>query len=114
MSITKILGEEKAEAEDQLSRVAEIVAAARDNYGNAQVEIAAPMVETVHGRMNFNHLEDKAKVELLKGEVQRIKAKAVEYAEQTEGANLNKKIEELIATNGYFVNVNAGTKFEYI
>ncbi len=114
MSITKILAEKDVEASDQLIRVAEIVAKARDNYGNTEEEVKSPMVDTTHGKMNFNHLEDEAKVKLLKGEVQKIKAKAVEFAEQNEGVNLNKKIEELISTNGYFVNISAGTKFEYI
>ena len=114
MSITKILSEEKTPASEKLERVADVVAGARANYGNTDVEIASPMVNTTHGSMNFNHLEDESKVEMLRGEVQRIKAQAIEYVEQREGASLNRKIEELLATNGMFVNISAGTKFEYI
>lgn len=114
MSITKILSEKDVAAADKLQKVADIVATARANYGNEDDEIKSPMVDTTHGRMNFNHLEDDSKVELLKGEVQKIKAQAVEYAEQREGVNFNKKIEELIATHAMFVNISSGTKFEYI
>lgn len=114
MSITKILTEEKTPAVDKLERVAEVVAGARENYGNADAVIEAPMVETVHGRMNFNHLEDEAKVTLLRGAVAEVKAQAVEFCEQREGASMNKKIEELLATHGMFVNISSGTKFEYI
>ncbi len=114
MSITKILSEKDTTAAEKLERVAEIVAKARDNYGNDSEDVKSPMVNTTHGSMNFNHLEDEAKVDILKSEVQGIKAQAVEFAEQREGVNFNKKIEELIATNGMFVNISSGTKFEYI
>lgn len=114
MSITKILAEKDVEADAKLARVAEVVAAARAAYGNEDAKIEAPMVNTVHGQMNFNHLEDDAKVAMLRGEVQLIKAQAVEFVEQRPGASMNKKIEELLATNGLFVNISSGTKFEYI
>lgn len=114
MSITKILNDEKVTTEEKLQRVAEIVASARQKYGNEEAEIQSPVINTPHGAMNFNHLEDDSKVELLKGTVQYIKAQAVEFAEQNEGVNFNKKIEELIATNPMFVNISAGTKFDYI
>ena len=114
MSITKILTEEKTPASEKLERVAEIVAGAREKYGNADVEISAPSVNTPHGYMSFLHLEDEGKVALLRDQVALIKAVAVEYSEQNEGVNMNRKIEELIATNGMFVNIAAGTRFEYI
>ena len=114
MSITKILSDKDLDSSVKLERVAEIVAKARETYGNVDVEITSPMVETTMGRMNFVHLEDVAKVELLRNEVLKIKAKAVEFNEQCPGANINRKLEELIATNGMLVNVSAGTKFEYI
>lgn len=114
MSITKILTAEKTDADEKLTSVAEVVAGAREVYGNTDVEIASPMVDTVHGRMSFVHLEDEAKVALLRSAVAGIKAQAVEFCEQHEGASINRKIEELLATNGMFVNIAAGTKFEYI
>ncbi len=114
MSITKILSEKEMDPAAKLERVSEIVAKARDNYGNSDETIQSPMVNTTHGSMNFNHVEDEAKVSILLREVQSIKAQAVEFAEQREGVNFNKKIEELIATNGMFVNISSGTKFEYI
>lgn len=114
MSITKILAEEKTSAEDKLERVAEIVGAARKAYDNEDSVIDSPMVGTAHGSMNFNHLEADSKVALLRGEVQAIKAQAVEFVECNPGANMNKRIEELLATHGMFVNISAGTKFNYI
>ena len=114
MSITKILSNKDMPAEEKLEKVAEVVAAARAAYGNEEAVIGVPDVGTAHGSMPFNTLEDDSKVELLRSEIGGIKARAVEFDRQNEGANVNKKIEELLATNGYFVNVAPGTKFEYI
>ena len=114
MSITKILSNKDASAEEKLERVAEIVAQARAAYGNEDAEIDAPRVNTTNGSMPFDLLDDDSKVALLSGEVAYVKAYAVEFSEQTTGVNLNKKIEELLATNGMFANIDAGTKFEYI
>jgi len=114
MSITKVLTDEKMSAEDKLAAIAETVAGAREKYGNQDVEIDVPRVSTARGSMPFNMLEDEGKVAVLRDEVATIKAKAIEASEQTEGVVINKKIEELISTNGFFVNVAPGTKFEYI
>jgi hypothetical protein len=114
MSLTKILSNEKTSAEEKLEAVAQVVAAAREAYGNADQDIAVPDVNTVHGVMPFNVLEDEAKVELLQSTVGIIKASAVEYARTNPGTNINRRIEELLATDGMFTNVAAGTKFEYI
>jgi hypothetical protein len=114
MSITKILSEKDVEAADKLSAVAEIVAGAREKYGNEESEVEVPRCHTANGSMPFDMLDDDSKVALLRSEVAALKAEAVEFAEQNPGVNLNRKIEELLSTNGMFVNIAAGTKFEYI
>ena len=114
MSITQTLTDEKMASGDKLQNVAEIVASARKNYGNTEIEIESPKIETTHGSMSFIHLEDDAKVHLLRNEVAAIKAAAVECAEQYPGVNIDKKIEELIATNPLFTNIAPGTEFAYI
>lgn len=114
MSITKVLSNKNTSAEDKLKDVAEIVAGARTNYGNEDAEIDVPRVQTVNGDMPFDMLDDDSKVAVLQSEVSALKASAVEFTEQNPGVNLNKKIEELLATDGFFANIAAGTKFEYI
>ena len=114
MSITKILGNKETSAEDKLTDVAGVVAGAREAYGNTDADIAVLTVNTVNGAIPFNLLDDESKVELLASEVGRVKARAVEFTMQNPGTNLNRKIEELLATNGLFANIAAGTKFEYI
>ena len=113
-SITQILSAEKVDAADKLKSVAEVVAGARENYGNGDTVIECPRVDTAHGSMPFNVLEADSKVAVLRSEVAMIKAIAVEAADQNPGLNINKKIEELLATNGLFCNVDTGAKFEYI
>jgi len=114
MSITKILAEKDVDSGEKLTNVAVIVSAARKAYGNEDAEVASPKVSTTNGSMSFIHLDDDSKVSLLQAEVARVKSQAVEYVEHTEGADLNRKIEELIAINGMFTNIDAGTKFAYI
>jgi hypothetical protein len=114
MSITTILTAEKVPAVEKLEQVAQIIAGARKNYGNEEMVIECPRVDTAHGSMPFNVLEADSKVAVLRSEVGMIKAFAVEAAEQFPGTNINKKIEELLATNGLFCNVDSGAKFEYI
>ena len=114
MSLTKILSEKDANAEDQLKRVGDIVGAARKEYGNADDSIDAPMVDTTEGRMSFVHLEAEGQVAILRKQVSLIKAQAVEFVETHPGASMDKKIEELLAINPYFANVGNGTKFAYI
>lgn len=114
MSITKILTKKDADAEGQVTAVADIVSAARKAYGNEDTVIESPMVDTPHGAMNFVHLEAESQVQYLREVVASIKAQAVEFVELNEGANLNKKVEELLAINPFFASVGSGTKFEYI
>lgn len=114
MSITTILNAKDADAAEQLLAVAEIVSTARASYGNKDEEVAIPDVSTAHGSMAFNLLDAESKVYVLKGEVASIKAVAAEFVRNNSGTVMNKKIEELLATNGYFANIAPGTKFDYI
>jgi phosphosulfolactate phosphohydrolase-like enzyme len=114
MSITKILTDEKLKAAEKLGKVAVIVAGARKSYGNEDFAVTSPEVNTASGRMSFVHLEDDSKISLLRNEVQTIKVKAIEFSKVNEGTNLNKKLEELIATSGMLCNVDSGTEFDYI
>jgi hypothetical protein len=114
MSITKILTEKDVDASVKLERVAEIVAKARDTYGNTDVEIPTTKVNTTNGYIGFEFLEDEGKVEVLRVQAVKLKAKAIEYVENHPGSNMTRKVEELLATNPYFANISAGTGVEYL
>lgn len=114
MSITKILANKNLSDEEKLEQVAEIVASARESYGNKDVVIADKKVDTTHGALAFSHLEDESKVQILMNEALCIKSSATAFAENNEGSVLNKKVEELLATNAFFANVSTGTEFSYL
>lgn len=100
--------------EDKLTAVAEIVAGARDSYGNAKEEIPAVKCDTTHGMLPFNSLEDGSKVEILCNQAMNIKSQALAFVENNPGAVLNKKVQELISVNPFFANVAPGTEFELL
>lgn len=114
MSISKILACKKTESADKLDKVAEIVKACRVSYGNDGVEIKDVKVNTSHGNLPFSNLEDDSKVELLMNEALNIKATAIAAVEDNTGMVLNKKVEELIATNPLFANVTSETGFDVL
>lgn len=114
MSITKILGNEDTSADEKISQVSEVIAQVRAKYGNEDVEIDTVKVSTTMGMMDFSFLESDSKVEILKHQAIKIKAEAVEYVEQTPGANAQRKVEELLATNPMFANLANGVTFDYL
>ena len=114
MSLTAILTNKDLTPAEKLTQVTDIVGGARKAYGNSDATIEAPMTDTTEGRMSFVHLEAEGKVQLLRKQVSLIKAVAVEFVEQNPGASMDRKIEELVATNAYLVNVGNSTEFNYI
>lgn len=114
MSITTTLSNKDTSAEDKLNAVAETVAIIRNSYGNSDATIPAVKVNTANGNLPFTHLENDSKVEVLLGQAMNIKAKAIAYVEENEGTVLNKKVEELIATNPFFANISSESEFEYL
>lgn len=114
MSITEILNTKDAKPVEQLTEIAAIVATARKAYGNTKEEIPAIEVNTVDGMMDFVYLTDETKVHLVRNEVQAIKVRALEYGKHVPGANVNKKLEELIATSPILTNLSTTVSFDYL
>ena len=114
MSLTEILNKKKTSAKSKLKDVAQVVAGARENYGNAKVKIACPSCNTAEGSMPFNMLDADSKVELLKDRLPGIKARAVEANTRDKAVVINREIEKQLAIDPYFANVGNGVKFEYI
>ena len=114
MSIIKILNDKNKTDAEKLEAVAEIVAGAREGYGNAKADIPAVKCETTHGALPFDNLEDESKVEILRNEAMNIKAQAIAFVEHNPGSVLNMKGQELVAVNPYFANVAPGTQFDIL
>ena len=114
MSITKTLSNKDLSSEDRLSQVAEVIGTLRKSYGNAKSDIPSVKVNTTHGNLPFEHLESDSKVEFLLNEALNIKAKAIAIVEENPGIVLNKKVEELLATNALFANASSDSEFDVL
>ena len=114
MSIISLLNDKELKAPQVLAGVAEIVTKAREAYGNEEAKIPTAAVNTAYGTVDFEHLEDDSKVEIIRAEVMRIKVLAVEAAKDVVGTNVNKEIEKLIATNVFLNNIVSASKFDYL
>tara|TARA_R110000744_G_scaffold170264_2_gene288399 strand:- start:6442 stop:6786 length:345 start_codon:yes stop_codon:yes gene_type:complete len=114
MSITKILGNKELESSVKLTQVAEIIGTLRKSYGNSDSKIPSVKVNTTHGNLPFEHLEDNSKVEILLNEALNIKATAIADVEANPGVMLNKKVEEMLATSPLFANASAETEFDVL
>lgn len=114
MSIIDLLNDEKLKASQVLAGIAEIVAKARAAYDNEEAKIPTAVINTAYGAMDFEHLEDDSKVEIIRGEVMRIKVLAVEAAKNVVGTNINKEIEKLIATNAVLNNIVSASRSDYL
>lgn len=99
---------------DKLEKVGVIIASARKAYGNEGVSIESPDIETINGLSPLVHLSSDAKVGLAISVLNEIKMEAVEATRRQEGVNINKKIEELIATSDILVNISTVVEYDYI
>lgn len=114
MSITQTLSSKTLTSAEKLTSVAEVVGTLRETYGNSKTVITDVKVNTTHGMLPFSHLEEDAKVETLLNEALKIKSQAIAAVEDTPGIVLNKKVQELIATNPLFANASAESEFDVL
>lgn len=116
MNITQILEQDSKKVSDaaKVASVAEVVAKARQAYGNADAKIDSPMIATTEGDMKLEYVTDATKVSLIAKEIRKIKMVAVETAQNSQGVNPNKLIETLLSTSPILVNISDTTEFEYL
>lgn len=113
MTITEILKSD-ATASEKLTQLSEVVDTARKAYGNTKAEITVPEVNTADGMVKLTYLDADSKVALAERMVRCITIQAVETAESTEGAVLDREIERLIATDPILCSLMSKTDSKYI
>ncbi len=115
MNISEVLRADPKKVSDteKLQQIAETVAVARKAYGNEGVAIAAPEIPTAEGTVPMLHVSAATKVQLVQGEVTRIRTIALEQA-RTEGVVADKVMEQEIATSPILVNIHQASKFTYL
>jgi hypothetical protein len=106
MNITHVLTNKDLSDEEKVKTVASIVTDIRNEYGNEDITINAPEINTADGSTNLIYLANDSKVAVAFEETKRIKREAIEYARMYKGININKKIMELIATSPILVNIS--------
>jgi len=103
-----------AVASQQIADIAEIVTKAREEYGNTDAEVSTTKVNTCDGMVDLKYLSDSDKVAVAAGEIARIRVQAIEAVECTEGANLAREVERLVAVNPVLTNITTASESEYI
>ena len=112
MTFNEILKSD-ASAEAKLQDIINLVATIRKEYGNSDVEIDSPYVNTPEGMVSLKYLDDESKVIYAGHQVRSATVEAIEICESTQGAVLDKELESLIATDPILCNIatNSGSKY---
>lgn len=116
MTLTQIINAstETISNAEKIEKISAVVAKARAAYGNGEVVIPSPKVNTAEGVVDIKFLTEADKVALAGAEVATIRMRAIEAVEATDGAMLDKEIERLLAVNSTLVNLTAESDSEYI
>ncbi len=103
-----------ASAEAKLTNLTTLVAGIRKEYGNSDIEIDVPYVNTPEGMISFKYLDAESKVVFAGKAVRNATVEAVEICESTHGTVLDKELESLIATSPILCNLASATGSKYI
>ena len=104
-----IVNDKEMDAENKLGKLVEIVMNCRTSYGNEDVEIEVPAVNTVDGYKSIKYLSDEDKVVVAGKEFSDLAGQAIEMNETTKGLVLDKELTSLIACSPILVNLKAST-----
>lgn len=113
-TFTSILTDKDTSATEKLASLNELVTAVRKSYGNADVEIDVPYVNTTDGMVSFKYLDDESKVHFAGRAIKSASMSATEACESTPGLLFDKEIEWLVATDAILCNLTASTGSKYI
>lgn len=114
MTLTEILKNEDTSSSEKLAQLQAVVSAVRSVYGNTDLDIDVPEVNTPDGVVSLKYLDDDSKIALAAREVRILTIAAVEICESTQGAVFDKELESLIATNPTLANIAASTGSKYV
>jgi len=116
MTISQILEtpNKKMNPSVKLKAIKKIVKAARESYGNTDIEIDTAPVNSCVGRVQIQYVSEKDKLALIKTAVEDIRVRAMEATECTTGIVFDKKVEELVAINPILCNIGKTTESSII
>lgn len=114
MTITAILADKDISASDKLTGVNEIIDKIRAKYGNADVTVDIPYVNTVDGEVRLSTLNDEDKLAILEQTIKNIKLHATEMVDQNDAVIFDREIERMIATDNVLINITASLGSAYL
>ncbi len=108
MTFTEIFRSD-ASTEAKLQDVASLVLSIRIKYGNTDVEIDMPEVNTDLGIMKLSYLANEDKLELAKLCIKDAIIVAAEEVEANQGTLFDRVVEQIVATSPVLCNITIST-----
>ena len=113
MTFTEIF-QSDASTEAKLQDVATLVSSIRTKYGNRDVEIDMPEVNTDSGIMKLSYLSNEDKLELAKRCIKDAIIVAAEEVEANQGTLFDRVVEQIVATSPVLCNISSSTGSAYL
>lgn len=113
MTFTEIFASDTPTTE-KLYQISNLVATIRGEYGNRDIAIDIPEVNTADGVMKLTYVSNEDKLALAEGEFKTIIATTAEIVEETRGAVFDKVLVHYVATSPILCNITASTGSQYI
>ena len=112
MKILDILSNETINDADALQQVTEIVAKAREDYGNTEIEIPVPILSCACGTRPLTALDNKERRDFAIHVVKELKEALRDELDEVVGLVPERKALELIATEATLVNLTTKDTIE--
>lgn len=113
-TLTSILSDKETTSVEKIASLAAIITDIRKEYGNSDIEITVPYVNTPDGMVSLKYLDADSKVSLAGRCVNAATTAAVEACEDEEGRVFDKEVERILACSPILCNLTAVTGSKYI
>jgi len=107
MKLSKILNNKKMSSAKKLAKITETVKSCRKKYGNTDLEVEAPEVNTINGVESMDYLSDDDKLALAGSCITQIRHEAIEEVKTNPLAILDEEVIALIATSPVLTNLSS-------
>jgi len=114
MTFTNILSDETTSNEVKLTKVSELITDIRKTYGNSDVVLEVPEVNTADGIKPITFLTAKDRLALAEKVIRTITTDAYEDVQQAEGVSFDRRVEEMVSINPILSNLTVGTGSKYL
>ena len=114
MTFTQILIDEDTSDETKLAKVSELITDIRKTYGNSDVVLKVPEVNTADGLKPITLLTTKDRLALAERVIRTIATDAYEDVQQTEGVSFDRRVEEYVAINHILSNLQTSNGSKYL